>query len=238
MSKRKLSVLAIMAASVAIACSDSVAPPKASTIEINSASDQQGFAGDFAAENPEVLALDANGQPVQGVTVKFAVTAGDGSVSNATTLSGPQGRATAGAWTLGPSLGVNTVVGSIDGVGSVQFKAEAVPVPSGTFQLTTVDGFPLPFTTVVGFDTVLGGTFTLTAARAFSFAEQIRDSDGAVIEGNVSGAFTAKSPKGLSFFSNGFEVLEGTLEGDTLTVGIWDLDDNIHSFVFVREASR
>src|SRR5258708_30972709 len=133
-----------------VACTETTALPKAATIVVNSVADQQGFAGDFAPENPEVLVLDANGQPIAGTTVKFAVTAGGGSISNVTTVSGPQGRATAGAGTLGPSLGVNTVGGSVDGVGSVQFEAEGVPVPAGTFQLVTIDGFPIPYRYVVG----------------------------------------------------------------------------------------
>ena len=75
MSKRNLSVLAILVASVTTACRDSVAPPKAATIEVNSGADQQGFTGEFVTENPEVLVRDGNGQPVAEVTVKFAVTA-------------------------------------------------------------------------------------------------------------------------------------------------------------------
>jgi hypothetical protein len=236
MSKRDVSVLAVMLASMTIGCSDSVAPPKASTIEVNSVTDQQGFTGDFVSENPEVLVRDANGQPLPGVTVKFLVTAGGGSVSNAATVSGPQGRATAGAWTLGPSVGVNTLVGSVDGVGSVQFKAEGVPVPSGTFQLATVDGVALPFTDPSGFE-VLGGTFTLTAAKSYSFVERVRNSDGTVVQGESSGRFIAKWPKELSFLSNGFPWLDGAVEGDTLTVGIWDSSDNLRSYLFVRATS-
>ena len=180
-----------------------------------------------------------NGQPIAGVTVKFAVTAGGGSISYATTVSGPRGRATAGAWTLGPLVGVNTVVGSVDGVGSVQFKADGVAVPSGTFQLATVDGFPLPFNSPADFNVVLGGTFTLTGARAYSFVERIRNSDGVVIQGETSGRFTAKWPGSLSFLSpNGFPWIDGTLDGDSLTVGFWDGNDSLHSYVFVRENSQ
>jgi len=237
MSKRKMAALASMVALATSACSDSVAPPKASTIEVNSVVDQQGFTGTFASENPEVLVRDGNGQPIQGVTVKFAVTAGGGSISNATTLSGPQGRATAGAWTLGPSVGVNTVVGSVDGVGSVQFKAEGVPVPAGTFQLTTVDGLPLPFTDS-GFDVVVGGTFTLTAARAYTLVLRIKTSDG-VVNSETSGTFAPKWPGGLSFYFNGFPRIDGTLAGDTLTAGISydNFDYFLHAYVFVRENS-
>jgi len=250
MSKRNVSVLAVIVASLTIACSDSVAPPRAATIVINSVADQRGFAGDFAPENPEILVLDATGQPVQGVTVKFAVIAGGGSVSNATTVSGPQGRATAGAWTLGRSIGENAVVGSVDGVGSVNFKAEGMPVPTGTFQLATIDGFPLPlrFSSSVDpcflydadclDDVVVGGTFTLTGAKAYSFVERVRTLDGAEIQGETTGNFAPKWPDSFSFYLNGFPWISGKLEGDNLTVGVWDeFGDILHSYVFIRETS-
>ncbi|MFN2603340.1 MAG: Ig-like domain-containing protein [Gemmatimonadaceae bacterium] len=236
MSKRKLSILAVIVASLTIACSDSVAPPSAATIVINSVADQEGFAGEFVFENPEILVLDASGQPVQGVTVKFAVTEGGGSVSNATTISGPQGRASAGAWTLGPSIGENAVVGSVDGVGSIRFKAEGVPVPTGTFQLTTIDGFPLPFRWPPNEDLIIGGTFTLTGAKAYSFVERVRTVDGAEIQGETVGKFAPKGADGFSFYLNGFPWIDGKLEGDKLTLGVWDDSDLIHVYEFAKES--
>jgi hypothetical protein len=220
------------------ACTETTALPKAATIEINSVADQPGFTGAFVAENPEVLVRDAGGQPVAGVTVKFAVTAGGGSISNATTVSGPQGRATAGAWTLGNSVGVNTVVGSVDGVGSVQFKAEGVPVPVGTFQLATIDGFHMPFAYPFSLDSTVAGTFTLTSARVYTFVLQVHTSDGLLSLGETSGGFAPNLPNGLTFYLNGFPWITGKLDGDTLTVGVWDdFMDALHSYVFVREKS-
>jgi hypothetical protein len=223
-----------------IACTETTALPKAATIDVNSVADQTGFLGAFVAENPEVLVRDAGGQPVAGVTVKFSVTAGGGSVSNATTVSGPQGRATAGAWTLGPLAGVNTVVGTVDGVGSVQFKADAVPVPTGTFRLATIDGFHIPFAYAYPFssDSIVAGTFTLTSARVYTFVVQADTSDGLLNQRETSGGFAPKLPKGLTFYLNGFPWIDGTLDGDTLTVGVWDdFMDALHSYVFVRETS-
>jgi hypothetical protein len=212
--------------------------PKAATIEVNSLADQLGFTGAFATENPEVLVRDADGQPVAGVTVKFAVTAGSGSVSNATTVSGPQGRATAGAWTLGNSVGVNTVVGSVDGVGSVQFKAEGVPVPVGTFQLATIDGFHIPYAYPFSLDSMVAGTFTLNSAKVYTFVLQVDTSDGLLSIGKTSGGFAPNFPKGLTFFLNGSPWITGMVDGDTLTVGVWDdFTEVLHSFVFVRETS-
>src|SRR5260221_9055215 len=198
------------------ACTETTALPKAATIEVNSVADQKGFTGAFVSENPEVLVRDADGQPVAGVTVKFAVTAGGGSVSNATTISGPQGRATAGAWTLGSTVGVNTVVGSVDGVGSVEFKAEGVPVPAGTFQLATIDGFPLPYAYPFSLDSMVAGTFSLTSPKVYTFVLQVHSSDGMLNQGETSGEFTPNFPRGLTFNLIGFPCINVTLNADTL----------------------
>ena len=130
------------------------------------------------------------------------------------------------------------MVGSVDEVGSVPFNAEGVPIPAGTFQLTTIDGFPIPFAYPSTSDCMVGGTFTLTVAKSYSFVLRIRTSDGTVHQGETSGRFFLKWPKGLSFHADGFPWIDGTLDGDTLTVGIWDaFTDMLHSYVFVRETS-
>jgi hypothetical protein len=239
MSKRRISALGIMVASATFACSDSVAPPKAASIEANSRVDQgayAGFPGAFAGEDPEVLVRDANGNPIPGIPVKFTVTAGGGSVANATTISGPEGRATAGKWTLGPSLGVNTLVGSVDGVGSVQFSARTTPMPTGTFQLSTIDGASLPFTDIGNNSrVVVGGTFILGSDGTYSCVVRVRISDGTVVEQDrVSGGFAPRSPTGLSFFYEGLPWIDGVVQGDTLVVYLWDFSDNIHPYVFVK----
>jgi hypothetical protein len=45
-----------------VACTDTIALPKPVTIVVSSVADQQGFTGDFALRDPEVLVLDNNGQ--------------------------------------------------------------------------------------------------------------------------------------------------------------------------------
>jgi hypothetical protein len=242
MSKRTISALALTVALVALACSDSVAPPKAATIEANSMVDQgafAGFPGAFAGEDPEVLVRDAGGNPLAGIPVKFTVTGGGGSVANATTISGPQGRATAGNWTLGPVLGRNTLAGSVDGVGSIQFSATSVAIPTGTFQLATIDGASLPFTDIGNNSrVVVGGTFILTSDRKYSSVIHVRTSDGAIVDQDkVSGDFGPRKPAGLSFFYEGWPWADGAVQGDTLVAYFWDFSENIHPYVFVRAAS-
>ena len=67
--------------------------------------------------------LDPNGNPISGATVSFSVTAGGGSVSPASAVTGANGQASA-RLTLG-AVGVNTVQATAAGVGSVSFRAVA-----------------------------------------------------------------------------------------------------------------
>ena len=73
--------------------------------------------------NPLVATvLDPNGNPLSGVTVNFSVTAGGGSVSPASVVTGSDGRASA-SLTLGTQVGTNTVHASAGTIGSVDFSA-------------------------------------------------------------------------------------------------------------------
>lgn len=65
---------------------------------------QSGDAGRALAQPLAVRALDALGNPVQGLTVIFAVTQGGGSVQPASATTGLDGRATT-TFTLGPTIG-------------------------------------------------------------------------------------------------------------------------------------
>lgn len=100
-----------------------------------------------------VRAVDAHGNPVPGVSVTWAVTAGGGSVSPAIATSGANGVATT-AWTMGTAAG--PAAASASGAGAtVRFSATAQPGPasrlvrvSGSGQSGTV-GSSLPAPLVV-----------------------------------------------------------------------------------------
>ena len=62
-----------------------------------------------------VEAQDANGSPLAGVSVRFAVTAGGGTLSTTITRTDPNGRAQS-TLILGPNLGTNTVSVSAPGI--------------------------------------------------------------------------------------------------------------------------
>jgi Leishmanolysin/Bacterial Ig-like domain (group 1)/Bacterial Ig-like domain (group 2) len=65
---------------------------------------QNGGAGTALAQPLAVRALDALGNPIQGLAVTFAVTQGGGSVQPANTTTGLDGRAST-TFTLGPTIG-------------------------------------------------------------------------------------------------------------------------------------
>jgi len=109
----------------------SVAGP-ASQIAINDGNNQSAARGAQVATAPSVVVKDQSGNPVSGVTVTFAVTAGGGSVSGATQTTGANGVARVGSWTLGSALGANTLTATSAGLtGSpVTFTATSIAPPA------------------------------------------------------------------------------------------------------------
>ena len=217
------------------ACSDSIAPPKAATIEANSAVGEFAFLGVPVAVNPEVLVLDENRSPLAGVNVRFTVTAGGGSVANSSIMSGPQGRATAGRWTIGTTPGPNTLVAAVDGVGSVEFRVEAVPAPTGRFELMTIDGKPLP----LGDEemSLVAGTLTLNSNASFTRSQNYNFS-GKESSSEQSGRFSPHASGELSFYLGGTVWADGKIEGDTLTLRVNSFDGNdafiVVTYVYLR----
>ena len=53
--------------------------------------------------------LDSSGNPVSGLTVTFTVTSGGGSITGGTDVTGDDGIAEVGSWTLGSTPGANTL---------------------------------------------------------------------------------------------------------------------------------
>ncbi len=81
----------------------------AGTLAINGGDNQSAAAGTAVATTPSVLVKTPGGSgvPVQGVTVTWAVTAGGGWTSAATSVTNAAGIASIG-WTVGTTLGANT----------------------------------------------------------------------------------------------------------------------------------
>ncbi len=89
---------------------------------------------------PAVLVRDAGGTPVPNVPVTFAVASGGGTVEGADATTGADGIAAVGSWTLGQSLGSNTLTATVqsDGVSSnpITFTATATPGPPSASRST------------------------------------------------------------------------------------------------------
>jgi hypothetical protein len=84
---------------------------------------QDDIAGAAVAVAPAVLVRTPEGQPLVGVAVTFAVTAGDGSVEGASAVTNAEGVARVGAWVLGAAPGVNTLAATVAGASVVTFGA-------------------------------------------------------------------------------------------------------------------
>lgn len=96
---------------------------------------------------------DQYGNPVSGATVTFAVTAGGGQLVGASTTTNAQGVAALGAWTLGPTVGANSIsasagVGtplSISATGTVGAAAK-LAITSGNGQAGNLGALPTALT--------------------------------------------------------------------------------------------
>ncbi|MDP2955922.1 MAG: leishmanolysin-related zinc metalloendopeptidase, partial [Longimicrobiales bacterium] len=88
---------------------------------------QSATAGTAVATRPKVKVADAFGNGVSGVSVTFAVASGGGSASGLTQTTGSDGTATVGGWTLGASVGANTLTASASGLSPVTFTAAGTP---------------------------------------------------------------------------------------------------------------
>ena len=111
------------------------------TLEKISGDNQTGSTGVALTEPFVVEVRDVNGDPVEGVTVTFTVTAGGGSLNPATMQTNASGR----AWTRltpGDTAGANSVRASVAGIAQgVIFRAEAtVAPPAPMLRIISGDG--------------------------------------------------------------------------------------------------
>ncbi len=103
----------------------------------NSTTSQSATVGTAVAAPPSVLVVDGAGNPVGGVTVNFAITAGGGSLNGASAVTDPAGVATVTSWTLGGTVGTNTVTATVTGLSGspVTFNATGIAGSATTIAL-------------------------------------------------------------------------------------------------------
>ena len=117
----------------------SPAPGNGTLEKAAGADNQTAAAGAAVAVVPAVRVLNSQGVAQPGVSVRFTVTAGGGTVQNATATSDAQGLASAGRWTLG-TAGTQTLVASATGHTDAVFGASAVAAGAPTFTRSVWQG--------------------------------------------------------------------------------------------------
>lgn len=151
---------------------------------------------------PAVLVTDGFGNPVSGVSVTFAVTAGGGSLAGGSTSTNASGIATIGSWTLGQTAGVaNTLTATPTGITPVVFSATAVADAPTQLFVDAGDG-----------QTATAGTPVATAPRVQVLDQFDNAVPGATVTFAVAGgggATTGATP--------------ATDAGGLATVGSWTL---------------
>lgn len=162
---------------------------------------QSGPVGAPLGVGPIVQVNDANGNGVPGVVVAWTITAGGGSIANATSTTNASGQAFGGTWTLGGAVGAQTL------------QASAGALPPATFTATATAG------AVTQLVVVSGGGQTATVATAVANPVVVRAQDGS---GNpVSGqtvTFTVSS--GAGTLTGASQV---TNASGLATLGSWTL---------------
>src|SRR5205085_1493111 len=113
----------------------------ATTIAANSPTSQAATAGTAVSAPPSVIVKDANGNPVTGVAVTFAVAPGNGTITGGSQTTNGSGIATVGSWTLSATAGPNTLTatsGSLSG-SPVTFTAIGTAGPAATMAKSSGD---------------------------------------------------------------------------------------------------
>lgn len=175
-------VAALLAAALVAGCggdpSNPTPPGAPASLAIHAGNGQSAAAGSPVAVNPTVVLRDAQGQAVSGKLVTFAVESGGGTIGVAGLYTDQDGRASPGQWTLGVTVGTQTLSATYTGLPKVTFSATAtaggqeetlltqtVPTSGGTLTVnrpgSALNGAALK---LEGGALAAGGTITLSEA--------------------------------------------------------------------------
>ncbi len=111
--------------------------PSTASIVISSGDGQAARPGATVAIAPSVLVTRADGSPWPGVSVSFAVTGGGGAVTAPTQITGVNGIATVGGWTLGATLGANSLTATAAAPG---LAGNPVSINALSMDIQTISG--------------------------------------------------------------------------------------------------
>jgi hypothetical protein len=200
----------------------------ATQIAAASLTSQAAIVGTPVPAPPSVVVRDASGNPVAGVTVTFAITAGGGSLNGPIQVTDGTGVATVGDWTLGPIAGTNTVTATATGTGiagnPVSFNA------TGTASTASV----------VVLNAGNGQSATVGTAVATLPSVKVTDANGNAVNGfavsfavgagggSITGANAVTNPQGIA--AAGSWTLGTTAGTNTLTATATGLSGSPISF--------
>lgn len=98
-----------------------------SVITATSVTSQSALTSTAVAALPTVHVTDADGNPIQGQAVTFAITAGGGALTGANQVTDASGNATVTSWTTGAAQGTNTMTATAASLTPVTFNVSAAP---------------------------------------------------------------------------------------------------------------
>ncbi len=181
----------------------STAALSSDTMSIVTGNGQTAVVGAMVATAPSVIVTDGSGHPVSGVTVLFAVTSGSGTITGDTDVTGVDGLASVGSWTLGTTAGANTLMAMAVGL-------SGAPI---TFTATGIVGNPARMALHAG------DNQTATVATAVATAPSVLVTD--VYNNPVPGvAITFAPALGSGVVSGGLAITDAS---GIATVGSWTL---------------
>ena len=118
----------LLAVALLAACRDSTGTPVPAEMRVMSGNGQAATVGEAAPLPLIAGVLDADGDPVAGVTVQWAVSSGGGSISAASGQTDADGLARV-HWTLGTRAEAQTVTATVEGLSPVVFTITPAPGP-------------------------------------------------------------------------------------------------------------
>ena len=115
-------------------------PGPATTMALQAGNNQTATVNATVATAPAVLITDQFGNPVPGQAVTFAVTAGGGSVTGGSAVSGTNGIAVVTSWRLGTAAGNNGLSATAAGLAGSPVSFTATAVSAGAAQIAVNAG--------------------------------------------------------------------------------------------------
>jgi adhesin/invasin len=112
----------------------------AASIAVNDGNGQSATVNTGVAIHPSVIVHDASNNPVSGVSVTFAVTAGGGTPTGTSQITGVDGIARVGGWTLGTTVGANTMTATSTGLSGSPVTFTATGTVGAATQIAVNDG--------------------------------------------------------------------------------------------------